>query len=156
MRGGFTLVEVMVAVAISALLILGVAAATQATVKTAERQKSDAREGEQRARAIELLRQDWRGRTKIVKPSMAPPAGTRVLILTTTSDAVSSAARAIRLVTYTVSEKGLTRSEGSVESLLLPGPVGMEFWDGIAWRSEPGGSSVRLVLQRPEETVVLN
>jgi len=43
-----------------------------------------------------------------------------------------------------------------VESLLLPGPVGMEFWDGIAWRSEPGGSSVRLVLQRPEETVVLN
>jgi len=156
MRGGFTLVEVMVAVAISALLILGVAAATQATVKTAERQKSDAREGEQRARAIELLRQDWRGRTKIGKPAMTPPAGSRVLILTTTSDAVSSTSRAIRRVTYTVSENGLSRSEGSAESLLLPGPVGMEFWDGAAWRSEPGGGSVRLVLQRPEETIVLN
>jgi prepilin-type N-terminal cleavage/methylation domain-containing protein len=156
MRGGFTLVEVMVAVAISALLILGVSAATQATVKSAERQKSDAREGERRARAIELLRQDWRGRTRIVKPSMVPPAGTRVLILTTTSDAVSSTFRAGRLVTYTVSERGLSRSEGSSESLLLPGPVGMEFWDGAAWRSDSGGSAVRLVLQGPEETVVLN
>jgi prepilin-type N-terminal cleavage/methylation domain-containing protein len=157
MNRGFTLVEVMVAVAISALLVLGVSAATQATVKTADRQKSEAREGEQRARAIDLLRQDWRGRTKIVKPSMTPPAGTRVLMLTTTSDAVASTSRSTRLVAYTVSEKGLSRSEGSMESLLLPGPLALEFWDGAAWRGEPGGAApaLRLVLQKPEETVVL-
>lgn len=156
MNRGFTLVEVMVAVAVSALLVLGVSAATQATVKTAERQKAEAIDGERRARAVELLRQDWRGRTKFAKPSMAPPAGTRVLILTTTSDAVSSTARATRMVTYTASEKGLFRGEGNSESLLLPGPVVMEFWDGSGWRADPGGSSIRLVLQRPEETIVLN
>ena len=157
MRGGFTLVEVMVAVAVSAMLILGVSVATQATVKTADRQKSEAREGEQRARAIELLRQDWRGRTKIVKPSISPPVGTRVLILTTTSDAVASTARAGRLVAYTASEKGLYRSEGGTETLLQAGSVILEFWDGVAWRAESGGSSaVRIVLGQPEEAVVLN
>lgn len=156
MRGGFTLVEVMVAVAIGALLILGVSAATQSTVRTAERQKADARLEEQRARAVEILRQDWRGRVKILKPATTPPAGVRLLLLSTTADSLSNY-RATRLVTWTASEKGLSRGEGSVETLVIPGPVALDFWDGVSWRSEPAGSSpaIRLQLHQPEETVVL-
>jgi prepilin-type N-terminal cleavage/methylation domain-containing protein len=155
-RQGFTLVEVMVAVAIGALLILGVSAATQATVKTAERQKADARLEEQRARAVELLRQDWRGRVKILKPATAPPAGVRRVLLSTTADSLSNS-RATRLVVWSASEKGLSRQEGNVETTILPGPVSMDFWDGVAWRPEAPGSSpaMRLQLQDPEEAVVL-
>jgi prepilin-type N-terminal cleavage/methylation domain-containing protein len=158
MRKGFTLVEVMVAVAIAALLILGVSAATQSTIQTAERQKAEARQEEQRARAVELLRQDWRGRLRIVKPTITPPAGTRVLSLSTTADSVSASnARASRLVTWTASERGLSRKEADLESGILPGPVVLEFWDGVAWRAEPGGAqpALRLLLQNPEESVVL-
>ena len=154
MSAGFTLVEVMVAVAIGALLILGVSAATQSTVKTSERQKADARLEEQRARAVELLRQDWRGRVRILKPATTPPAGVRMVLLSTTADSLTNS-RATRSVTWTASGKGLLRKEGSVETVLLPGPVGLDFWDGIAWRSEPGETAVRLLLQNPEETVVL-
>jgi prepilin-type N-terminal cleavage/methylation domain-containing protein len=156
MRAGFTLVEVMVAVAVAALLILGVSAATQSTVKTAERQKSEARQEEQRARAVELLRQDWLGRVKILKPSPAPPVGVRTLLLSTTADSLSNQ-RATRLVTWTASEKGLSRSEGKGELTMLPAPVSLDFWDGVTWRSEPSPSSpaIRLILRNPEETIVL-
>lgn len=156
MRAGFTLVEVMVAVAVASLLILGVSAATQSTVKTADRQKREARREEERSRATELLRQDWRGRIKVLKPSPSPPAGTRVLLLVTTADSLAGG-RSTRLVTWTASEKGLARREGAIETPLLPGPLSLEFWDGAAWRSEPAGmaSAVRLILQDPAETVVL-
>lgn len=157
MKAGFTLVEVMVAVAVASLLIVGVAASTQATIRTAERQKSDARAEEQRARGLELLRQDWRGRVRLIKPAMTPPQGVRLLMMTTSADPVSTPnGRGIRLVTYTASEKGLMRKEGDAEWSLLPGPLTLEFWDGAAWREEPGGRqpALRLKLQSPEETVV--
>jgi prepilin-type N-terminal cleavage/methylation domain-containing protein len=156
MRGGFTLVEVMVAVAIGALLILGVSAATQSTVKTSERQKADARLEEQRSRAVELLRQDWRGRVKIQRPATIPPAGVRVLLFSTTADSLTNS-RATRMVAWTASEKGLSRSEGNAETMMLAGPIALEFWDGVSWRAEPAGSSpaIRLQLHHPEETVVL-
>jgi prepilin-type N-terminal cleavage/methylation domain-containing protein len=158
MKEGFTLVEVMVAVAISALLIMGVSAATQSTLKTAERQKADAREQEQRARAIDVLREDWRGRIRITKPLTAAPVGSHVLILSSTSDGLLQGnSRGSRLITWTSSEKGLSRKEGGQESVLLPGAVVMEFWDGVAWRAEPRGmeTSIRVILQDPQETVVL-
>ena len=157
MRAGFTLVEVMVAVAIAAFLILAVAAATQFAVVSAGRQKNESRQAEVRARAIELLRQDWRDRTKIVTPAQPPPAGTRVLQLATASDSVSSPRRSAGLVTYAASEKGLLRSERESDSWILPGPVIMEFWDGVAWRPQPAGAqpTLRLLLATPAETVVL-
>jgi prepilin-type N-terminal cleavage/methylation domain-containing protein len=151
---GFTLVEVMVAVGIAALLITGVAAVTQSTIRTIERQKSDAREQEQRARAIEILRQDWRGRVRIL-PS---PAATRKLVLVTTADGlVDPSRRSIREVTYAASDKGFLRLEEGSETALIEGSVQMEFWDGLAWRSDPGAafSVLRLLLEKPSETVVL-
>jgi len=156
-RGGFTLVEVMVAVAIASLLIVGVTASTQALVRTADRQRSDARAEEGRARAAELFGQDWRGRLKAAMPRPDPPAAVRPLVLSTTADSLRpSGARGVRLVTYVVTEKGLLRKEGDAEVLLLPGPVRMDFWDGVAWRPEPGGSrpAVRLRLEDPEEVLI--
>jgi hypothetical protein len=81
-----------------------------------------------------------------------------MLLMTTTGDSLLPAnGRSSRLVTYTTSEKGMSRKEGDTEMLLLPAPVLMEFWDGVAWRPEPGGRqpAVRFRLENPEETVVL-
>jgi prepilin-type N-terminal cleavage/methylation domain-containing protein len=156
-NAGFTLVEVMVALAVSALLVLGVSAATQSTVKTAESQKAAARVDEERTRALELLRQEWRGRLKILKPLAPPPEGTQVLALSTTADSVASGARTTRQVIWIASEKGLARKEGEIESVLVQGPIALEFWDGVAWRADPVGpsSALRVLFQKPEETVVL-
>ena len=157
MKDGFTLVEVMVAVGVASILVVGVAASAQSTIRTAERQKSDARAEEGRARGIELFRQDWRGRVRLLKPLLAPPVGTRTLHFSTTGDSISgSGDRCVRRVTYTASEKGLSRKEGDSELLLIPGPVQLNFWDGGAWREEPRGGepAVRLQLPNPEETVV--
>jgi len=157
MKAGFTLVEVMVAVAIASLLIVGVAASTQGTIRTAERQKSDAKSEELRARAIELFRQDWRGRVRVVKPALSPPVGVGVLAMSTTADSLAAPNdRGTRLVRYTVSEKGLSRNEGQADLSLLPGPVLIDYWDGVAWRTEFSGkhSAVRLQFQNPEEVVV--
>ncbi|HEV3028069.1 MAG TPA: type II secretion system protein, partial [Planctomycetota bacterium] len=141
MREGFTLVEVLVAVAIASLLILGVSSSTQATIRMAERQQAGARAEEERTRAIELLRQDWRGRVRSVRPllpGLPAPGGLRKLVLTSTGDSITtSAGRGSFLVTYTASEKGLSRKEGGEEIVLFPEPVGLEFWDGVVWRSEP-------------------
>jgi prepilin-type N-terminal cleavage/methylation domain-containing protein len=156
-RDGFTLVEVMVAVAIASLLIVGVTASTQATVRTANRQRLDARAEEGRARAAELFGQDWRGRLTASMPRPEPPATLRPLVLSTTADSLrSSGARGARLVSYTVTEKGLFRKEGDTQVLLLPGPLRMDFWDGVAWRPEPGGGrpAVRLRLEDPEEALI--
>ena len=158
MRSGFTLVEVMVAVAVASLLIIGVTASVQATARTAERQKVDAKAEEQRAWAIELFRQDWRGRVLLVKPALPPPVGVGVIMISTTADPVATpSGRGTRLVTYTVSEKGLSRNEGPADLLLLPGPVQIDVWDGVAWRTDFSGkqSAVRLQFQNPEEVVVL-
>jgi len=157
-RDGFTLVEVLVAVAVASLLILGVTASTGSAVRTAERQRTEARAEEERARAVELVREDWRGRLRVFRPATAPPVGVRVLQMSTTADSVAaSGGRGIRLVTYTASEKGLARSEGGAELLLLRCPVEMDCWDGAVWRPEPIGrqSVLRLRLRDPDEILIL-
>jgi prepilin-type N-terminal cleavage/methylation domain-containing protein len=157
-EGGFTLVEVLVAVGIAALLVVGVSAATQSTVRTAERQKTEARQDERRARAIELLRQDWREKTKLLKPTVSPPQGTRAFLMVTVADSIDSpTTRSGEFVTYTASEKGLSRRGSRSEASLLSDPVVLEFWDGVAWRTEPQKKTLalKLTLTGPEESVVL-
>lgn len=156
MSHGFTLVEIMVAVAVSALLVLGVSAATQSSALIADRQKVEARVHEERARAVELLRQDWRGRTKILKPTSSTAEESKALVLETTADSLLNV-RSTREVAWKVSAKGLERREGPVETTILRGSLSLEFWDGVVWGADPARNStaIRLVLRDPEEVVIL-
>lgn len=153
---GMTLVEVMVAVSIAAFLITGVSAAVQSTVRAVDAQKVDARVQEKRARAIELLRQDWRGRIRIPKPQ-TPPPGVQVLELITTSDGVGSSQRSSGHVTYRVNPDSTERIENGSKLILFSEPITLEYWDGQDWRREPSGaaSAVKLNLQQPSETIIL-
>ncbi len=134
---GFTLVEVMVALAVSALLVTGVWAATNAAVQAADRRKTGAREEERMSRTLELLRDDWRGRTRLMKPEPPAPAGTTMLLLSTTSDSISPAGgRSSKEIRYVASEKGLLRQEGGTQILLVERPARLEVWDGATWRAD--------------------
>jgi prepilin-type N-terminal cleavage/methylation domain-containing protein len=158
MKSGFTLIEVMVAVAVASLLIVGVSASAQSTIRTAERQMADARTAEERGRGIELLRADWRGRVKVLKPSRTPPIGTRSFVLIGTGDAICPQGGCRGgTVTYSASEQGFWRMEQGAPLLLLKGPVLPEFWDGLSWTSELPRRTVALRLQfgDPPEIVVL-
>ena len=131
------LVEVMVALAVSALLVTGAWAATNAAVQASDRRKAGAREEERMSRALELLRDDWRGRTRLLKPEPPAPAGTTMLLLSTTSDSISPAAgRSTREVRYLASGKGLLRQEGGTQILLVERPARLDVWDGAAWRTD--------------------
>jgi prepilin-type N-terminal cleavage/methylation domain-containing protein len=158
MKAGFTLVEVMVAVGVSALLIVGVVGVTRSTVEVGERQNADARRDERRSRGIEVLRQDWRERLRLLKPEKDPPAGVQQFSLMTAADGVSGdGSRRACTATITASDRGLYRKEGTSELLLIPGSVTVQFWDGASWNSDVPRQalSLRLLLRDPEETVVV-
>jgi prepilin-type N-terminal cleavage/methylation domain-containing protein len=157
-EGGFTLIEVMVAVAITATLVVGVSAATLGLTRSAEGRRADARRDERRARAIELLSRDWRGRTRLIVPAERPPAGTSTLALATTSDAIGSAARSGADVRWSASDQGLWRREGGRALALLSEPVVLEAWTGQAWTRDIRGvaKALRLTFTAPAEVVVIS
>jgi len=150
---GFTLVEVMVAVAVTALLVLGVSAAVRGAVDSAKVREAGARLDERRGRAVELLRADWKSRL-LIRPAPYGP-GESSFALVSTAD--SLAGERSSEVVYAASEKGLARREGKEGILLVPEPVQLEFWDGVSWAKEPrkGIVALRLILNRPAETIVI-
>ncbi len=140
---GFTLVEVMVAVAVAALLLTGVAGASQASLQAARRQKEIGRREVSLERALEILQADWRGRVKLKK--LDPVPGLQGFRLETSSDSLGKGAtRATLVVDYLASERGLVRRESGSELVLLTGPLKLEFWDRHAWRLEPAGPVLAL------------
>ncbi|HEX7900571.1 MAG TPA: prepilin-type N-terminal cleavage/methylation domain-containing protein [Planctomycetota bacterium] len=155
---GFTLIEVMVAVAITAILTLGVSAATLGLTRSAEDSREHARREERRSRAAELIAQDWRGRTRLIVPAERPPAGTSVLALATTSDAFATGARAGSDIRWIASDRGLSRREGGRIMPLLDEPVILEAWTGQAWTREIRGAAkaLRLTLAEPAESIVIS
>jgi prepilin-type N-terminal cleavage/methylation domain-containing protein len=155
---GFTLIEVMVAVAITAILTLGVSAATLGLTRSAEGSRADARREERRSRAAELLAQDWRGRLRLITPAEAPPAGTSVLALATTADAFGAGARAGSDVRWIASDRGLSRREGGRTLPLLDEPAVLEAWTGQAWTRDIRGAAkaLRLTFAKPAEAVVIS
>lgn len=60
-NSGFTMIELVVATAIAALLVTGIYSATQSSTAAARRQMKFAREEAKTARAIEIMRRDLRG-----------------------------------------------------------------------------------------------
>jgi|SRR5882672_2940397 len=148
----------MVATAIGTIIILGVSAVTQSLTRTAERQKLESRSDESRARAVDLLRQDWRGRLGSPQRKGSLPLEEWWYYFFTTADAMGSDAPAAGIkVAWWISPKGLFRIEGKSEVMLVPGPLTLEFWNGTSWKAEPapGTKAVRLRLMNPAETVVL-
>lgn len=156
---GFTLVEMMIAVAIAATLVGAIYAALVSSQHAAASQAVDAGKDAARMRATELVRGDLRGRLTL-KAETGPEDKSSVLVLATTSDSLSlgEMQRTIQEVRYTASLRGLKRSEGKGPELeLSTGPVAIEFWDNGAWRKQPGPAplAIRVTFSEPEERTVI-
>jgi prepilin-type N-terminal cleavage/methylation domain-containing protein len=155
---GFTLVEMMIAVAISAMLVGGIYAALVSSQRTAGALALDEARDAARMRAVELIRSDLRARLKI---KAEPGSGEScTMILSTTSDGLALGAmkRSVEEVRYTASPKGLKRvEEQGAETELATGPVILEFWENGAWRKQsgPGPVAVRVIFSDPTERVVI-
>lgn len=149
-EAGFTLIEVVIAVAVAALLVSGVYAALVATTRTAEGDGRRARATGLRARALTILGSDLRGRTSL---KVEPSAEGAKLLISTTSDGLSphETKRGLAAVSYLASEKGLLRSEstpaGPIEVRLLDEPVRFEFLERGAWTSRPSGDVEAVLLK---------
>ncbi len=141
-RAGFTLIEMVIAVAVAALLVSGVYATLVATTRTAEADTKRAHAAGLRARALSILQSDLRGRTALKVEQSGDGAK---LVLTTTSDGLSphEIRRGLISVTYQAKEEGLLRSEptaaGVIEVLLLAEPVRFGFLEKGAWTAKPSG-----------------
>lgn len=160
---GFTLIEMVIAVAVAVLLVGGVYSAVVSSARTAERQAMDARKESVRALAIEIIKADLRGRAKVKAEPLKGGQGTVVTLLGTTADglAFGDPPRSVPEIRYIVSEQGLKCSSGKKENgvgmTLLEGPVRMEFWTAGAWRTIPIGepSAVRVLVSDPIEIIVV-
>lgn len=155
---GFTLIEVAIAVAISAVLVGGIYAALVSTQRTSAIQAMDAGKEASRMRAVELLKSDLRARLSM---KMAPGVeGGTALTLSTTADSVAlgEMKRMLNEVRYIASEKGLKRQEGKGSELDLgTGEVAFEFWEKGAWRKSALGDplAVRVIFATPQEALVI-
>jgi len=155
---GFTLVEVMVALAVSTLLILGVGAAARSAVRFSEAQKAEGRAQERRFRAVEILRQDWRGRLRLLASSRDLLQGGQSLNLVTTADSLlATRERACREVVYRAGDRGLIRQERDTRWILVEEAATLEFWDGRGWNREPRGEvqALRVTFSGPAQTIVI-
>ena len=89
---GFTMIEVIVAVALASLIVGSVYTATVSMTGTARRQREAAREGARWERFVEILQRDlrgWNGANEAMREPEMPPLGPgeRVLLsLATTTD----------------------------------------------------------------------
>ena len=156
-RAGFTLVEVVIAMAIASSLVAAVYAALVSSTRTAERQKKDSLKGSRRMRTIEVLRADFRGRVDLkVK-------GSDVICQSTADELSWGPAKRASEVRYVASEEGLVRTQGAGEMmseiLLLQEPVFFEFWSEGMWRKTVSDkeevAAVRVVFTDPLEAIVI-
>jgi prepilin-type N-terminal cleavage/methylation domain-containing protein len=157
MKRGFTLIEVLIASTVTALLVVGVLAGMHGSARSAETWRGDSRREERRELTVELLRRDWRSRTRIVVTEGASPAGTTMIAFASVSDSLAGAKRAQVPVRYSASSHGLVRHEGGRDAHLLNEPVILEAWNGEAWGAEARGdiTALRLTLSGPSESVII-
>jgi prepilin-type N-terminal cleavage/methylation domain-containing protein len=156
-RKGFTLLEVVVAVTVGIILMTCVATVTRSMVELDKRQKTNQRAGDRLARTIELVRSDWRARSKLVPSS--PPGqsdATTLRFWTTAAAGLGEGIGSTTLVAYDASSLGLRRTEGDQSIILIDGPVGLEFWDGATWVRNHGDRvlALRLSFGPAAETLV--
>ncbi len=163
---GFTLVEMVVAVAVSTTLVAGVYSALVSTTNTADRQQESAVVEAGRTRAIELLRGDLRGRAKLKVETVPARGGAEpgtLMVFATTSDSLGGDVlkRSVGELRYTASSEGLKRREGdgvqAAEITLAREPVVLEFWSEGLWRKSPKGEvlAIRAKFVNPSEIVAM-
>lgn len=161
-RGGFTLIEVIVSLAVGALLVGGVYAVFVDTSRTAEGMKKDASLTARRARAVEILREDFLGSAGDLKIE-ANGERAWTIRFPTTADGFAPAGRlrGVAQVTYEASGKGLIRrersGEGAVELILLEEPADFRFLEDGAWGDRIPRNPVvlKLVLSNPPLEAVI-
>jgi type II secretory pathway component PulJ len=147
----------MVAVAVTAILVVGLLLMTHSIGRTGERERTLAEGAERTTRVLEVLRQDWRNRRQILPLDVPSREGTRSFrLLTTAPSLVGSGSRPGIQVTYTASDAGLWRHEGGIELQLSKKPVQLEFWRG-AWEADAHVDSIalRVILEPGKPAVVL-
>jgi len=158
-KSGFTLIEMVIAIGIAALLVMAVYSALVSSSHIAERQAADGGRESIRARAVDLLRADLRSRTSLKVEARAD--GGAALDLESLGDSIGSGQtrRVLGKVRYVASSKGLTREEGKGESLLVlaTGAAALEFWENGDWRKATGGSpvAIRISFSDPAESMVV-
>jgi prepilin-type N-terminal cleavage/methylation domain-containing protein len=155
-RRGFTMIEVVVAVAIAAVLVIAIQMAVSSMTHTANVQKDAALRANQRQRFIEILRRDLRGwveKSKDALPANPSSADNNVLFaFTTTSDPLIAGADATGIQRTTdveyLTEKGafgieLLRKESHLQGttavlpmLRISEAVTLEYYDGQKWTSQ--------------------
>jgi prepilin-type N-terminal cleavage/methylation domain-containing protein len=165
-EAGFTLIELVVAIAIAAMLATGVWSTLVSTTRIAENRKADSDILMSRQRALELIRDDFRGRVtdgRDRKLKAVAKDGAVALAMTTTTDGLASGGtQRTTEVSYMASGAGLKRQESGVEGAvvmpLLKEPVGVEFGGVHGWRREAEGDDIqalRLTFKNPDEVIVI-
>src|SRR5476649_2572617 len=107
-RSGFTMIELVIAIAITAILAAGVYAATQSMTQVARRQAAACERQDRLDRFFEIVRRDIRGwipappSSKPQQLGQEPAFGELTLVLTTTADSLGASANRAVEVQYVV------------------------------------------------------
>ena len=142
-RAGFTLLEMTIAVAVTALLVVSVSAATAGLARSVASSSEESRLESQRARLVQILTADWRLRIRILPTEK----NDEILRLVTSSDSLGAPEqRTVGDVRYFQTDNGLVREEAG-RQLLLGGLWTIQFWDGRAWLARPSLRVLALSLQ---------
>jgi prepilin-type N-terminal cleavage/methylation domain-containing protein len=160
---GFTLVEVVIALAISVILVTAIQAAVAGTTRHAQTDEIAGRILEHRLRTLEIMQSDLRGRMRARVETSLVDDGSSTLALSTTADTVGapSCRRGIGEVRYIAGPGGLRRVEvsstGTSELSISSDPASFEFLSGGAWHSRGTGAfeALRVNFGKPEESLVL-
>jgi hypothetical protein len=120
------------------------------SVQVAERRREEVQALSPRLRAVEILREDFRGRRSIARGERADRGDqAAVFVLSTTADELGPGSRRAAEVTYVASREGLTREEAFEDGSppfrlqLLREPVRIEFGGDGVWRAAPWGDGVK-------------
>ncbi|MCZ7646122.1 MAG: prepilin-type N-terminal cleavage/methylation domain-containing protein [Planctomycetota bacterium] len=155
---GFTLIEVILAIALSVLIVFAVARVTQSSLSTARTVKQASATDMRVATALNILKRDLQGWYQpqanppdpASRPSAWPESGELLLSFATLADSLavdsgrestSSVTRSIARVSYLVQPRGsgfdLVRREdaspGDITLLTAPHKPTLEFYDGKNW-----------------------